>query len=104
MLSIACFLDLSPTLPEPSSPLLALRGRLSAPLPVYLGRSAAFDEGSGVDCGWGPVYQPPSTAFTGYPWGMAGTAALSVTIHVLDVVVIAVLLLLYLLVKVWRRV
>jgi hypothetical protein len=35
---------------------------------------------------------------------MAGTAALSVTIHVLDVVVIAVLLLLYLLVKVWRRV
>ena len=46
----------------------------------------------------------PLAAITGYPWGMAGTAALSVTIHVLDVVVIAVLLLLYLLVKVWRRI
>ena len=35
---------------------------------------------------------------------MAGTAALTITIHVLDVVVVAVLLLLYLLVKVWRRI
>jgi hypothetical protein len=35
---------------------------------------------------------------------MAGTAALTITIHVLDVVVAVLLVVLYLLVKLWRRI